>query len=67
MRDVLIGVIRGLADYPNWLDNPLALPFLEKEAATDPDPKISEAAVDALHVREVSPLLTFFGDALGQY
>jgi hypothetical protein len=57
MRDVLIGVIRGLADYPNWLDNPLALPFLEKEAATDPDPKISEAAVDALHVREVRRLL----------
>jgi tartrate-resistant acid phosphatase type 5 len=66
MRDVLIGVLNGLPYHPNWLNNPLTLPLLEKEAETDPDPKVSTAAVKALHQLEVRRLLTTVEVRLGQ-
>ncbi len=36
----------------NWLNSPLAVPFLEHEAAVEPDPDISLDAVKALNILE---------------
>ncbi len=58
LRDVLINELRNLGGRPNWVNSPLILPLLEKEAYADPDPRASSAALQALHRREVKRLLT---------
>jgi tartrate-resistant acid phosphatase type 5 len=56
-RDILTAVLRNLGGRQNWINNPLTLPLLEKEAYTDPDPRVSSAALEALHHLEVRRLL----------
>jgi tartrate-resistant acid phosphatase type 5 len=48
----LTGFLYQVAEGDNWLNSPLTVPFLEHEAAIEPDPDISLAAVKALHILE---------------
>jgi hypothetical protein len=48
----LTGFLYQVAEGDNWRNSPLAVPFLEHEAAVEPDPDISFAAVKALHILE---------------
>jgi hypothetical protein len=45
-------LLYGVAYGENWLNSPLAVPLLEHEAAVEPDPDISLAAVKALRILE---------------
>lgn len=45
-------MLYSVAYSANWLNSPLAVPFLEHVAASEPDPVISLDAIKALHVLE---------------
>lgn len=65
LRDVLSNYLESIGYHRNWAHNPLAVPLLENEAYTDPDPKLSLAALRALHRLEVKRLLETVDIRLG--
>jgi tartrate-resistant acid phosphatase type 5 len=51
-----IDLLDAVAYSENWTNSPLAVPLLEREAASDPDPQISMSAVEGLHALEARRL-----------
>ena len=66
LRDALVDDLEEVGEQANWRNNPLTLPLLEKEAATEPDPVISLAAEKALHTLEAKRLLDTVEVRLGR-
>lgn len=66
IRDSLVTILRGIPYRLNWLNNPLTVPLLEKEAYNDPDAQASHAAEEALHELEAARLLATVDQRLGR-